>query len=209
MDVTCPNCSKSLKVPPELEGKRVKCKGCQQVFTIKAPADEPKPEEKPKSPFLDDDDEPGGVPRSMGVIAEEDVPRCPHCAVELDPPDAVICTECGFNNRTRTRAETKKVYAPDAMDWMSHLGPGIIALLIVIALVVVDIVCGVKMRGWMEGGMLESEEKGLDGRSKFYVAPGAFIALICFISLIIIIPAAKFAIKRLIIDNKPPEKVKK
>ena len=35
LDVTCPNCGKVLKVPAALEGKRVKCKGCDEAFVIK------------------------------------------------------------------------------------------------------------------------------------------------------------------------------
>src|SRR5882762_818334 len=99
LDVSCPNCDKKLKVPAELEGKKIKCKDCQEVFVIAAPKKakaaapakpaakaappkppEPKAEEKPKSPFLDEDDDenlPAGVaPKAMGVVREEDVPRC-------------------------------------------------------------------------------------------------------------------------------------
>ena len=37
VDVSCPHCGKSLKVPAELAGKRVKCKGCDEVFAVPAP----------------------------------------------------------------------------------------------------------------------------------------------------------------------------
>jgi hypothetical protein len=234
LDVSCPNCGKGLKVPAEFEGKRVKCKGCQEVFPVAAPGKAgarppagkpaakapppppPKPEmtpdEKKRARFEGDDEDediPGKAPNPFGVIREDDVPRCPHCAKELDPPDAAICVNCGFNNKTRVKAETKKVIAAGASDWMSHLGPGIIALLIVIGLVVVDIVCAANMRGWMEGGMLESDDKDMTGRKKMLVQPGAFSMMIIAISLAVIIPAVKFAIRRLILDYKPEEKVKK
>ena len=225
LDVTCPNCEKPLKVPAALEGKRVKCKSCSETFTIKAPAaakkgagDGAKPEppppaaEKPKSPFLDDDedDEPGKAARPMGVVKEEDVARCPHCAKELDPPDAVVCKNCGFNNRTRTKIETKKVWAPDASDWMQHLGPGIAAALVAIGLIVFDAIAWVNMRGWLTDSFLQKDEKNkLTDEVDFYVKPGAFIALIIAISAIVVIPAVRFAIKRLAIDYKPEEKVKK
>ncbi len=85
----------------------------------------------------------------------EDVARCPHCAKELDPPDAIVCVNCGFNNVTRAKAKTKKVWAPTREDWMSHLLPGIIALAICIALIVLDVdqlhsacVSGSKVRSW-------------------------------------------------------------
>jgi DNA-directed RNA polymerase subunit RPC12/RpoP len=238
LDVSCPNCGKQLKVPAELEGKKVKCKDCQEVFAVKAPKKAappkgkaapakpapkaapkaeaptpPKPEEKPKSPFLDEEDEedlaPGQVPKPMEVIRESDAARCPHCANELDPPDAVVCIHCGFNNKTRVKGETKKVIEADATDWITHLAPGIIALIIVIGLIVVDIVCAVNMRGWMEGGALEQEEVDLTGRKKMFIHPGAFIAAIVAASIFIIVPAGKFAFRRLVLNAKPEEKVKK
>lgn len=231
LDVSCPNCGKQLKVPAELEGKRVKCKDCQEVFAVTAPKkagkpaaprpaaarpapkapEPPKPEEKPRSPFLDDDDEdvePGKAARPMGVIEEEDVPRCPHCAKELDPPDAVVCKSCGFNNRTRVKAETRKVVAADASDWMHHLGPAIVLLIVCIVLIVVDIYCALNMRGWLEGSDLELDEVDLTGRKKMVVPPGAFIAFIIAISAAIIVPAGRYALRRLIFDYKPQEKVK-
>ena len=76
-----------------------------------------------------------------------DVPRCPLCAKELDPPDAIICIHCGFNTVTRVKADTKKVWEPDTSDWINHLGPGILAAVICVAILVIDIVCWVNMRG--------------------------------------------------------------
>lgn len=241
LDISCPKCGKQLKVPVEYEGKKLKCKDCQEIFPVtarkapakaaakpaakgspakgpvpkaaaKAPPPPPPKEEPKKSPFADEDDDddiPGKAPRAMGVIQEEDVPRCPHCAKELDPPDAAVCKNCGFNNITRVKFETKKVIASDATDWITHLAPGIIALIIVIGLIVTDIICAVNMRSWMEGGDLESEEVDLTGRKKMFVHPGAFIAAIVAASIFIIVPAGRFVIRRLILNVKPEEKVKK
>ena len=47
LDVACPNCGKALKVPAELDGKRVKCKGCDEVFAVRAPKPAAKPAPKP------------------------------------------------------------------------------------------------------------------------------------------------------------------
>ncbi|MCI0702426.1 MAG: zinc-ribbon domain-containing protein [Planctomycetia bacterium] len=176
--------------------------------------EEPKPEPAPtptppKKPYEDDDDE-GANPNPFGVVdAGEDIPRCPHCAKELDPPDAVICIHCGFNNVTRTKVESKKVWAPDATDWMSHLGPGIAALLAAIGLIVLDVICWVNMSDWLTGTFLEKDEKDAAGQTAFYVKPGAFIALIIAITIMPIIGFARFAIKRLAIEYTPTEKVKK
>ena len=221
LDVKCPTCRKALKVPAALAGKKVKCKGCDTAFQVTAPAAKPAakpaaappPEaEKPKSPFLDDDedevDEQGRV-KAMGVVAESDVPRCPHCTVELDPPDAVVCYRCGFNNVTRIKSETKKIIEADASDWMTHLAPGVVALLVVIGLIVVDVFCFLNMKGWMEGSFFEMDEKDIMGNKKMFVKPGAFITLIIAFSVLFILPLGRFAFRRLVLNYKPEEKVKK
>src|SRR4051812_46356862 len=100
LDISCPNCGKGLKVPAEYEGKRVKCKFCKEGFAVKAPkakgpvkpaAAKPEPAApapgKPRGRFDEDDDD----GRKITVVEESDTPRCPHCAKELDPPDAVVC----------------------------------------------------------------------------------------------------------------------
>jgi hypothetical protein len=146
----------------------------------------------------------------MTVVHEDDAARCPHCAKELDPPDAAVCVHCGYNNITRMRAETKKVYAPDAADWITHLLPGIIAAGIVIGLIAIDIYCWVNMADWLEGSALQDDQADpVTGEKKYFVKPGAFIAIIVAISLIIILPAARFAIRRLVFNFKPQEKIKK
>src|SRR5262245_9094803 len=164
----------------------------------------------PKRPYDDDDDDDSATPNPFSTVYEgEDIPRCPHCAKELDPPDAVICVHCGFNNRTRVKAESKKVWAPDASDWMNHLAPGIGALILCIGLIVLDIVCWINMRDWLTGTFLEKDEKDAAGQVAFYVKPGAFIALVIGLTILPIIAFARFAIKRLAIDYKPTEAVKK
>lgn len=223
LDVACPNCEKPLKVPATLEGKRVKCKSCGETFAVKAPAAAPKadlkkpaaapkpepPPEQPKSPFLDDDEDDTN-PRPMGVIKEDDTARCPHCAKVLDPPEAAICVHCGFNNRTRMQAEKKTVYAADTSDYVKHLGPGIVAALIVIGLIVLIVISWVNMEDWLTDSFLQDEKPDpLTGGKKFYVRPGAFIALIIAMSLVVMLPALRFAIRRLVKDYKPEEKRKK
>ena len=219
LDIACPNCKKVIKVPAEFVGKKVKCKNCDQPFAVKdpggakpsgaKPAAPPPAPEPPKKSRWDDEEDDETAKKPMAVIAEDDDPRCPHCAKLLDPPDALVCTECGFNNRTRAKAETKKVWAPTFVDWMSHLWPGIVALLIVIGLIVVDVICLTSMREWLAGSFLESEEKSMTGDTKFYVPPGAFSIWIAVMSLIAIVPATKFAWRRLVWNYRPEEKAKK
>ena len=236
--ITCPECDEPLKVPESVFGKKIKCKHCEHAFVAKDPdagqkkaavkpskpgpaapvkKEPPKPEPEPKPDaaapykFQDDEDEDamGAKPKPLGVIADgEDIPRCAFCAQELDPPDALVCIHCGFNSQTRVRAESKKVWAPDANDYLNHLGPGVLALLICIAIITLDVICYTNMRDWMTGTFLQKDDTGPDGSKGFYIKPGAFITLILAITVMPIIGTARFAIKRLIIDNKPAERVK-
>jgi hypothetical protein len=177
-----------------------------------------KPEPKKEEPapaastyqFDDDEGEGGAPPKALGVVDEgQDVPRCPHCAAELDPPDAKVCKECGFNNVTRTKADFKKTWAPSGEDYFQHLGPGVIALVICIGLIVLDIICLLNMRDWLTDTFLQKDEKDAQGEITFYVKPGAFITFIWAATLMPIIGLGHFAVKRLLINNQPEEKVKK
>jgi hypothetical protein len=179
------------------------------------PRPEPKAEEKPAEPstyqFDEDEGEGGAAPKPLGVVdGGEDVARCPHCAKELDPPDAKVCIHCGFNNMTRVKAESKKTWAPTTEDWVQHLGPGILALIICVALIVLNVVCFLNMRDWLTGSFLESEDPDPTdpSRKKMLVKPGAFITFILAATIMPIIGTARFAIKRLFINYMPEEKVK-
>jgi hypothetical protein len=221
VEIVCPECEENLKVPPSVFGKKVKCKHCGHAFVVKDPGGKPAkpgakavaasppppaPEVK-KNPFLDDDDDDVGA-KKIELITEDEVPRCPHCAKELDPPDAKVCIHCGFNNMTRAKAETKKIWAPSAEDWIMHLLPGIIAAVICIGLIVWNIICYMNMREWMAGSFLELEETDAAGRKKFFVAPGFFICLSFVFSILAFVPCVKLAYKRLYVEFRPPEQVK-
>ncbi|MBY0459483.1 MAG: hypothetical protein K2V38_19345 [Gemmataceae bacterium] len=217
-DIDCPNCGKTLSVPDKYFGKKIKCKHCAHPLQVNPPgakADKgtPKDEPKPAAPykFQEPDDDDTAKPNPLGVIAESDVPRCPHCAKELDPPDAKVCIHCGFNNVTRTKAESKKVWAPDANDYINHLAPGVLALILFAVLVTIDVVFYLNMRSWMEGSFLESEQNDPTDptRKAMLVRPGAFIILTWAITVMPLIGTARFAIKRLFIDNQPMERLKK
>lgn len=225
VELPCPNCKESLKIPPTVYGKKIKCKYCGHAFVVqdpdakstaksakpakptksgaKPPAPSSPPPPEPKKSEWDDDDS-----LKIEVIREEDVARCPHCAKELDPPDAIVCLNCGFNNRTRARADTKKVWAPDAMDWFNHLLPGIIALSIAIGLIVFNIISIVSMRDWLTDTFLMMDEKDAAGKTRFYIPPGAFIFFLIVISLPIFIPSIKYAFRRLAIEYRPAEQIK-
>ena len=62
----------------------------------------------------------------MPVDPNEDIPRCPFCAVELDPPDTKICLNCGYDLTSRKRHRTVKTYALTGGDYFKWWLPAII-----------------------------------------------------------------------------------
>jgi hypothetical protein len=228
IEMQCPGCEESLKIPAAVFGKKIKCKLCGHAFLVPDPdkGASAKPKAKPakkvvKAIFVEEPASPPPPPEAKKtewdeeesaakpeLIHEEDVARCPHCAQELDPPDALVCIHCGFNNRTRAKAEIKLVWQPDAMDWFMHLLPGLLVLTVGIGIIVFNILSIMNMRDWMTGSFLESDEKDLQGQTKFYVRPGAFIFLIMGFSIPVLVPCLKFAFRRLAIDYRPTERIK-
>src|SRR5262245_10078265 len=53
--VECPSCGQKLKVPENLEGKKVRCSKCQGTFTAEAPAPAPPPPQEPADQPPEDD----------------------------------------------------------------------------------------------------------------------------------------------------------
>jgi uncharacterized membrane protein len=238
LDVTCPNCKKGLKVPPEFAGKTIRCKNCQTAFKVPAaaaparpvaakpaapaakPADPHAPipfkeeEPPPQKPPHDDEEEetvPGQPANPYGVItAGGYVPHCPFCAVALDPPDTQICLNCGFDMQTRKRHDTRAVYELSTGDYVMHWLPAIGCILAIGVLVTISVICGLNMRDWLTGSFLDSEEKNeITGKTKFYIPPFCFNIWIWVICAWLSFKCAKFAIRRLVFDWKPPEVLKK
>jgi DNA-directed RNA polymerase subunit RPC12/RpoP len=230
VEVLCPHCEQNLKVPPAVFGKKVRCKHCELPFVAEDPATKPAPKPKgpkpaakaapakpkkvikaeavepaAKSPFLDEDE---GV-QKVEVIKEDDIPRCPHCAKELDPPDAKVCLHCGFNNLTRERAETKKVIEATPTEKFLHVLPGIIGIVLSVVLVVVNIWFISNVREWMVGTIVDMDEKDAAGRPKFYIHPAALMFAIGIISARLILQFMRLAYRRLILNPRPEERVKK
>ena len=205
--ISCPKCQKLMKVPEEAVGKRVRCKACEQVFTIpdehgpKAtakpavakplPADmqkkqatakplaKPKEEEPPPPPanspigFADDDEDDG---KDYGVTEDDhDVPRCPRCAKDLDPPDTKVCMECGFDLVKRLRHRTKKVYATTGGDIFLYWLPAIIWIIVLLnglGCVIYGWLMMTKI--WTENELLLADDKNaLTDKKQFLVDPNA------------------------------------
>ncbi len=218
--VTCPECDTSIKASAEVEGKKVRCKSCGEVFvatpataggksvTAKPAAKAPKPAAKAaakpakeeamqaQKPASDDEDD-DGTP--YGLTSEDLTHRCPHCANELESADAKICLHCGYQTDTREQKRTRKVVEQTGGDVFMWLLPGIACAMGVVAGVVWDIVYCLNIEDWIDadtwyGGLLAS---------------GAIKMWMCIISVFIMYGLGRFAVHRLIFDRIPPEVEKK
>lgn len=186
--IACPDCHKELKVPAELAGKKIKCKGCGATFPIQAKAAPTPPPAKPKS-ILDDDG-----PAQFGLqAADKGVARCPHCATALESDDAVICIHCGYNLRTRQRIESRKVVETTSSDQMAWLLPAFACLVLILVLIGFNLWYLLKLEEALEGSGLE------------WLAYKGFKVWVVIISLFAIFFAGKFAVRRLILQPRPPE----
>jgi ribosomal protein S27E len=218
--LTCPECDKTLKVPAEMAGKKVRCKFCKATFVAKggkapakaapakgAPAkavpakgkpkkdeeDEVIPVQEEKKPSLDDEED----SNPYGMTEEYLGPRCPECANEMEEGD-IICLHCGYNVRTRERARTKKVVDITGMDYFLWWLPGIACVLAIILLITFDIVYCLKIEDWVDYGK---------DTAPWYSFIGHFaikLWLVIF-TLFLMFFAGRYAVKRLILDNQPPE----
>jgi predicted Zn finger-like uncharacterized protein len=210
--VTCPECDTTIKTSAEVQGKKVRCKSCGEVFVATpakpagaaksaaakpaakaAPKPEPKAAEaKPKKPAIDDDEDDG---KAYGLTETDLTPRCPHCANELESAKAKICLHCGYNTETREQVGRKKVVDQTGGDVFMWLLPGILCVLGIISLIVWDILYVNYAEEWFDvetwyGGML------CHGSVKMWS---------CIFTVSVMAGLARFAYKRLIVNNKPPE----
>jgi DNA-directed RNA polymerase subunit M/transcription elongation factor TFIIS len=189
--ITCPECDKQMKAPAEVLGKKIRCKGCGATFPARAPRGAGKQAaRKPSKQASDDED---ATP--YGVTEEKFSARCPQCANALESEDAVICLRCGYNIVTRVQARTRKVRDVTGFDVFLWLLPGILCVLAVIGLLTFDILYCVLMN---EETINREEWYG-------FVASLGIKIWIVVPTLFLMFLATKFAIKRLILDNKPPE----
>src|SRR5262249_59779563 len=56
--IICPECEKSIKAPAEVVGKKIRCKGCGETFTARAPKESPKGIKTAKDAKAKDKDKP-------------------------------------------------------------------------------------------------------------------------------------------------------
>lgn len=215
--IACSECEKQMKVPEGIIGKKIRCKECGNVFVVKKPKAGPAPakkdskeskepaqivDAKTRNRLLDEEEDDGKDPYQI-IIDDEGISRCPNCAKELESKEAVICLHCGYNTVTRTREKSEAVYEATAEDKFKWWLPGILCCVGILAAIGICIFCAIKTRSWMIDGWFYDEEKP---EQPFMVRPGCFIFGNVMITLFICLALGRFAYKRLVVNNKPPEK---
>ncbi|HJZ89374.1 MAG TPA: hypothetical protein VKE40_00785 [Gemmataceae bacterium] len=221
--IACPECEKQVKVSDEHVGKKIRCKGCGHIYPVKAPAGPaaaskpagatakgkavpPPPPPQPEAPkpgygVMDDEYDPNKY-----TVTQENstLPRCPFCAMELSSMDARICLHCGYDTVKRTRPEVKQVYAPSAGELILWWLPGILAVLTMIGLLVWYLFFWTLIEGWLDESVF-MDEKGPPPEYIAGMSPGMFRLYHALLIAALYVPLTRFAYKRLITHNKPPE----
>ena len=226
ISITCPKCDTAMNVPSKLAGKKVRCKGCEaavavpaaevrETFKLAEPAAPPRPAKAPKKkavpppapakkkPVEDDDDaNPYGA-----IIEDQNIVRCAFCAKELDPPDARICQNCGYDMQERRRHESKNVYENSIGDYLAHHALTILAFVTIIGLIVADVIFFQNMSEWFEGSWMVKEEKDLiSGKPTYWISPGLVLTWVTIMFLGLGWYAGRF-IARKVQDFHPREKL--
>jgi len=205
--VACPFCEKQFRIQAKSLGAKLRCKGCEQIFTAEPsqgpqapkgkPANPPKPtpaEKKPEKPKPDDDEEGG----AYGAVVEEEVPRCPNCVQELESEDQVICLNCGFNNRTRTLNRVKRIQHKGFVDYLKWYAYPIFCTIMIITTASLLVLYYVRYRSWAIDNRAEDTVAWLLANqvSQIYIWVAA---------LTVFWKCGKPAVMRFIVNPHPPE----
>jgi hypothetical protein len=198
--ITCPECEKQLKASSEVLGKKIRCKACGATFVGRATKEPPapakksaaiKPAPKPPAPKPEDDDDLA----AYGVTHEYLGRRCPNCTEPMDE-EQVVCLECGYNTSTRERVRRVKINDTTGGDVFWWLLPGILCVIAILVLLTLWLLY-VFMVSEASFGIEEPWYDFIGGKgAKIYTG---------LIALFIIYKCTRFAIKRLITENRPPE----
>ena len=81
IEITCPNCSRKLRLRDDKAGRQIKCPGCGKALPV---------------PAADADEEAYDLAEAV---------TCPSCRRGL-ARGAVVCVECGYDFRTRRKLRT-------------------------------------------------------------------------------------------------------
>jgi hypothetical protein len=79
-------------------------------------------------------------------------------------------------------------------------GPAILCILVSIALLVLDVFAYLRRQSWFD--FLQNDDKS------WIINPGAFSLWIFLLSMAVVVPSVRFAVKRLVLNHRPPEQIK-
>lgn len=222
-NVTCSRCKKSYWVPPVLQGKKIKCKQCGQTIPIPmqvqvaqatgskkakpavttpvaAVEAEKKPE--PATPATSAEAGKGQSAQEWGPITSyqltgtKDPARCPHCAHEMEEGE-IVCLNCGYNTVTRERLPNLVLEPNTGQDYFIHLAPGFGALFMCLLSIF-----------WAQMIFTHTPYLAFLDWS-FYDSDNKAIPVYMFMFLLLDIWGfGFFAVKRLIFNYTPPDRIK-
>lgn len=243
----CPKCQTKIRVPESAIGKKIRCKSCENVFVVEIPkkasvpeakapapeakkaakpakqgaAEQKKQEQKPEAPMKFADEEGNDDDGKAYGMGADDMPsfRCPQCANELEGPDAILCLECGFNIRTRTIAEKRRVKEITGEDKFYYMLPAFLCILGIFALLgywcfhhfampsdIIDnwdeVVDDPKMEGKSRARIIADDR--IEGWYTMLFHPAIEMPML-FMFLMFSWKMGRFAFKRLVLQPTPPE----
>jgi predicted Zn finger-like uncharacterized protein len=220
--ITCPNCQQQLTVPESVRGKKVRCKSCAGVIPVPVGAMDTRvrTEEAQAKATSSAAQEEEGIAKDPYAVTETSLaPRCPHCAYELDPPDSRICLHCGYDMIRRQRRASIKTFDRTGGDWFMWLLPGIACLLAFLLI----IGFGIYYHYYLPSQWFARWDAAFDaaGGDRFKVVekvseeslwvylfhPGIEVWLYVFF-IWLLWKSGKFAVKRLVLNYMPPERIK-
>jgi DNA-directed RNA polymerase subunit RPC12/RpoP len=207
--IRCKDCGHTFKVRTDAgaatgakpEPKPVKKKEPAKASApaaVKAKAKSTPAEVKKAPDKKSEEEEDARNPNPYGVEALDQVPRCPHCAGDMEAGD-IICLHCGYNTVTRSRPVIIVAVEHTFLDWFLWLTPpilcvfvffGFIGFIVFLFFFLTPIIDAHKDDWWA-------------------FAPRIFQLWGTIFSLFIMFFSMRFALKRFIFHPRPPEKLKK
>jgi hypothetical protein len=207
-----------MTVPESVRGKKVRCKKCGGVVPVPVGAVDTRvqtEQAQARAKAAAVEEEQGIAKDPYGVTETSLAPRCPHCAYELDPPDARICLHCGYDMIKRQRRPSIKTFDLTAGDWFKWLAPGILCLLAIGVIVGGAIyyhyylpydVLIPKEADALLNDRLGAFEKDISF-SAYMFHPGIEVWM-AVVGIWLIWKSGRFAFRRLILNFRPEERIK-
>jgi hypothetical protein len=208
-----------MTVPDNLRGKKVRCKGCGGAIRVPAAGvdtrvrtEQAQAKATADAASMVEDD----AKNPYGVTETSLAPRCPHCAYELDPPDSRICLHCGYDMVRRQRQPSIVTHEHSGGDWFKWLFPGIMCVLAIFAIVggalyyhyglPYQVLKDKEADALLEDRLAVFQKEDTEF-SAYMFHPGIEVWF-AVMGLWLIYKCGRFAVKRLILNYRPPEKVR-